>query len=284
LAALDRTAVMAVVNVTPDSFSDGGRWAEPGAAIVHGVELALAGADIVDVGGESTRPGAGRVPERTELERVLPVVEALAGRGIPVSIDTTRAEVATRAVRAGAVIVNDVSGGLADPAMLGAVADLGVVVVLSHWRGPSAIMDGLDHYTDVVAEVRAELGERVDAAVAAGVRPERIVVDPGLGFAKAGAHNWPLLADLGRLAPAGLPVLVGASRKRFLADALEAGGAGEPAGGRARAPLDRDAATVAVTALAAAAGVWAVRVHDPAPNADATRIARAWRAVPKELP
>jgi dihydropteroate synthase len=265
---------MGICNVTPDSFSDGGRWSEPGAAIGHGLELVRHGADLVDVGGESTRPGAGRVSEREEMGRVVPVVAGLAEHGVVVSVDTMRASVAVRAVREGAVIVNDVSGGLGDPEMFATVAGLGVIYVLSHWRGPSTVMDGLDAYTDVVRDVRRELGDRLALAVAAGIDPGRIVIDPGLGFAKAGANNWPLLARLDELASLGHPVLIGASRKRFLAEALGA----EP-GGSAPPPEDRDAATAAVTALVARAGVWAVRVHVPRANADATRIAHSWRAV-----
>ncbi|MDR1151466.1 MAG: dihydropteroate synthase, partial [Bifidobacteriaceae bacterium] len=214
LAHLDRTAVMGICNVTPDSFSDGGRYVEPRAAVAHGLAMVEAGADIIDVGGESTRPGAGRVDSREELARVLPVVEGLVRRGAVVSVDTMRAEVAARAVEAGAVIVNDVSGGLADPAMYAEVARLGVVYILMHWRGHSTVMDRLDRYADVVGEVRAELAERLAAAHAEGIAPARIVLDPGLGFAKTGAHNWPLLGRLNALAGLGHPILVGASRKR----------------------------------------------------------------------
>jgi dihydropteroate synthase len=273
LAGLGRTAVMGICNVTPDSFSDGGSYLEAQAAIDHGLDLIRRGADLVDVGGESTRPGAERIDESVELDRVLPVIAGLAGHGVAVSIDTTRSGVARQAVEAGAVIVNDVSGGLADPAMLPEVARLGVPYILSHWRGHSATMDRLDSYRDVVQEVRDELGQRLGAAVEAGVGPARIVLDPGLGFAKAGANNVPLLAHLEVLQGLGHPVLIGASRKRFLAEALGPGADGSP-----RPPRDRDAATAAVTALVAALGVWAVRVHEPAANADAVRIAHSWRA------
>ncbi|MET0788379.1 MAG: dihydropteroate synthase [Cellulomonas sp.] len=262
---------MGVVNVTPDSFSDGGRWFTPGAAVAHGLELLAQGADLLDVGGESTRPGARRVAVDDELARVLPVVEELVARGAAVSVDTTRAVVAREAVRRGAVIVNDVSGGLADDAMYGVVAETGAVYVAMHWRGHADVMDDLDNYDDVVSDVRRELGERVAALLAAGVREEQVVLDPGLGFAKSGASNWPLLARLPELVADGFPVLVGASRKRFLGHLL-AGPDGEPA-----PPLARDGATAAVSALAAAAGAWCVRVHEVTGSADAVRVAAAWQ-------
>ncbi|HEY0119148.1 MAG TPA: dihydropteroate synthase [Cellulomonas sp.] len=262
---------MGVVNVTPDSFSDGGRWFTPAAALVHGLELLEAGADLLDVGGESTRPGAPRVPVDEELRRVLPVVESLAGRGAAVSVDTTRAQVARRALDAGAVLVNDVSGGLADEQMYAAVADAGVAYVAMHWRGHADVMDHHDVYDDVVSDVRSELADRVAAMRAAGIRDEQVVLDPGLGFAKAGASNWPLLARLPELVADGFPVLVGASRKRFLGHLL-AGPDDEPV-----APLARDDATHAVSTLVAAAGAWAVRVHDVRGSAHAVRVAAAWR-------
>lgn len=271
MAALDRTLVMGVVNVTPDSFSDGGQWFEPAEAVAHGRRLLAQGADILDVGGESTRPGAERVPVEVELERVLPVVEELAGAGAVVSIDTTRPEVAAAAVARGALIVNDVSGGLAEPEMHETVAGLGVVYVAMHWRGHADVMDGLAHYDDVVTDVRRELADRVAALRAAGVADEQIVLDPGLGFAKPGSDNWPLLARLDELVADGFPVLVGASRKRFLGHLL-AGPDGEPA-----PPVARDRATAAVTALVAAAGAWCVRVHEVAGSADAVRVTAAWR-------
>lgn len=271
-AAARRTLVMGVVNVTPDSFSDGGRWFEPGAAVAHGLQLLRDGADVLDVGGESTRPGAARVPVEQERARVLPVVTELVRAGAVVSVDTTRAEVAAAAVDAGAALVNDVSGGLADPAMAGVVAATGVVYVAMHWRGHADVMDALATYDDVVTDVRDELAARVDALVGAGVRPEQVVLDPGLGFAKPGSDNWPLLAHLDALLALGRPVLVGASRKRFLGHLL-AGPDREPA-----PPERRDAATAAVSALAAAAGAWCVRVHDVAPSADAVRVAAAWSA------
>lgn len=267
---LNRSLVMGVVNVTPDSFSDGGRWFTPDAAIEHGRRLVGEGADILDVGGESTRPGAGRVSVDDELARVVPVVEALTSEGAVVSVDTTRAVVAERAVAAGAAIVNDVSGGLADPQMYSTVARLGVVYVLMHWRGPSDVMDSLEDYDDVVVDVRNELSARVDAAVAAGVSRSALVVDPGLGFSKAGSANWPLLARLHEL-DFGLPLLVGASRKRFLGHLLE------DRDGNVASPDQRDHATAAVSALAAAQGAWCLRVHDVRPSVDAARVAAAWR-------
>lgn len=269
---LRRTLVMGVVNVTPDSFSDGGRWFTPGAAVAHGLELLEQGADVLDVGGESTRPGSRRVAVEDELARVLPVIEELVSRGATVSVDTTRAVVARQAVARGAALINDVSGGLADDDMVHAVAETGAVYVAMHWRGHADVMDDLDDYDDVVADVRRELAERVAALRAAGVRDEQVVLDPGLGFAKSGASNWPLLARLPELVADGFPVLVGASRKRFLGHLL-AGPDGEPA-----PPLARDRATAAVTALAAAAGAWCVRVHEVTGSADAVRVAAAWQA------
>lgn len=269
LAEPARCLVMAVLNTTPDSFSDGGRFADADAAIRRGLAEVAAGADLVDVGGESTRPGATRIDVAEELRRVLPVVRELSDAGVAVSIDTMRAEVAEQALAAGAVMVNDVSGGLADPAMLPLVASVQVPVVLMHWRGHSARMMELTQYEDVVADVRRELAARLAAAVAAGVAAERIVLDPGIGFAKEPADNWPLLAQLAQLSELGRPVLVGASRKRFLGDLLA-----DAAGPRPVA--ERDAATGAVSALVAAAGAWCVRVHEARCSADAVRVAAAW--------
>ncbi|PFG35248.1 dihydropteroate synthase [Sanguibacter antarcticus] len=270
LTSLDRTLVMGVVNVTPDSFSDGGRWFEPAAAIEHGLQLVRQGADLVDVGGESTRPGAQRVPLSVELERVVPVVAALSAQGAVVSVDTTRAEVAQQALDAGALVINDVSGGLADPEMAGVVASSGAVYVAMHWRGHADVMDDLEHYDDVVEDVRRELLDRVDALESAGVRRHQIVLDPGLGFSKVGSANWPLLGCLDELVDLGLPVLVGASRKRFLGHLL-AGPDSEPV-----APAERDRATAAVSTLAAASGAWCVRVHDVTGSVDAVRVVQAW--------
>jgi len=272
---------MGVVNVTPDSFSDGGRWFGAEAAIARGRELAAQGADIVDVGGESTRPGAQRIPADEELRRVIPVITGLAAENVPVSVDTMRAEVAAAAVGAGARLVNDVSGGLADPDMPRLVAQAGVPYVVMHWRGHSHQMDERAVYADVVAEVCAELRRRIDAVIAEGVDPSMIVVDPGLGFAKHPEHNWALLANLDRvsgLSGAGhaFPVLVGASRKRFLGRLLAA------PDGTPRSFAGSDDATVAVTALAATAGAWCARVHEVPANCDAVRVAEAWRAAAKE--
>ncbi len=272
LTALDRTLVMGVVNVTPDSFSDGGRWFDTGRAVAHGLDLLAQGADLIDVGGESTRPGAARVGEDEELRRVLPVVRGLVAEGAVVSVDTTRPAVARAAVEAGALVVNDVSGGLADAAMRAVVAQTGVVYVAMHWRGHAQEMDDLAVYADVVADVRDELAQRMAELADAGVRPEQVVLDPGLGFAKPGSDNWPLLAHLDVLAGLGRPLLVGASRKRFLGHLL-AGPDGAPA-----PPEARDAATAAVSALCAAAGVWCVRVHDVPGSADAVRVGAAWLA------
>ncbi|MEU8249807.1 dihydropteroate synthase [Nonomuraea sp. NPDC048916] len=262
---------MGVVNVTPDSFSDGGEWFDEAIAIRHGLDLVAEGADIVDVGGESTRPGAARVPLDEELARVVPVIRALSAEGVTVSVDTMRAEVARAAVAVGAKLVNDVSGGLADPAMPRVVAATGVPYVVMHWRGHSHDMDNRAVYTDVVTEVREELAKRVDLVLAEGVSEDQIVIDPGLGFAKNAAHNWALLAGTSQLAELGYPLLIGASRKRFLGRLL-ADDDGTPR------PFGRsDDATVAVTALAAQAGAWCVRVHQVGPNADAVRVAAAWK-------
>lgn len=265
-----RCAVMGVVNVTPDSFSDGGLWFDPVAAIKHGIDLVATGADIVDVGGESTRPGAPRVDEDEELRRVLPVVRGLAAEGVLVSVDTMRATVAERAVAAGARLVNDVSGGLADPAMVSAVAEAGVPFVVMHWRGQSIDMNNRAVYADTVTEVVDELRRSLDRAVAGGIGLERIIVDPGLGFAKETPHDLVLLNSLARLrAELGRPLLVAASRKRFLGRVL-AGPDGAPPPAR-----ERDAATAAVSAIAAREGAWAVRVHEVRPTADAVRVASA---------
>ncbi|QGG43332.1 dihydropteroate synthase [Aeromicrobium yanjiei] len=261
---------MGVVNVTPDSFSDGGKWLDADTAIRHGLDLVEQGADLVDVGGESTRPGALRIDEDEELRRVLPVIEGLVAEGVVVSVDTMRAAVAQRSLEAGAALINDVSGGRADPRMRAVAAETDAPIVLMHWREHSDVMQQHTSYDDVVADVRAELGQQVDAAIAAGVDPARIVVDPGLGFSKTGEHNWIVLAHLDAFVEMGFPLLVAASRKRFLGDLLSRDGALRPVDGR-------DAATAAVTALAAAAGAWCIRVHDPAPSADAVRVAARLR-------
>lgn len=261
-----RPEVWGVLNVTPDSFSDGGRYLDLGAALAQARRLLAAGADVIDVGGESTRPGAEPVTAIEERERAMPVVRALAEAGIRVSIDTLNAETAVAAVRAGARIVNDVSGGLADPAMLPTVAGLGVDYVAMHWRGRSEVWDAVSDYADVVAEVRDELRSRIDDALAAGIAPGRLWLDPGLGFAKRSDDNWALLRGLPAIVDLGFPVLVGASRKRFLGALLPEG-----------APVEqRDLPTAVVSALCAAAGVRAVRVHDAASTAQALDVWAAW--------
>ncbi|WP_438486670.1 dihydropteroate synthase [Streptomyces sp. S186] len=266
----DRCAVMGVVNVTPDSFSDGGEWFDTELAVKHGLDLVAQGADIVDVGGESTRPGAPRVDEAEELRRVVPVVRELASAGVVVSVDTMRAAVAAQAVEAGARLVNDVSGGLADPAMVPTVADRHVPFVVMHWRGQSIDMNNRAVYADVVREVVDELAVSLERAVAGGVDPERIIVDPGLGFAKEAPHDLALIAQLNRLRALGRPLLVAASRKRFLGRVLAGGEGAAPPPAR-----ERDAATAAVSAIVAREGAWAVRVHEVRASADAVRVARA---------
>jgi dihydropteroate synthase len=261
--------VIGILNVTPDSFSDGGRYTDVDAAVEHGMDLFRDGADIVDIGGESTRPGAQRVDARTETARVVPVIAGLAAAGVPLSIDTTRAEVASAALAAGALAINDVSGGLADPAMATVARDAGCPWILMHWRGHSRDMAQLAVYADVVAEVRAELLARVDAATSAGVDPGQIILDPGLGFAKTAEHNWALTRRLDILVALGFPVLFAASRKTYLGRLL-AGPDGEP-----RAVDRRDDATLATSVLAVAAGAWGVRVHNVRATADALAV---WRA------
>ena len=270
-ARAGRALVMGVVNVTPDSFSDGGRWATTELAVAHGRQLIAQGADLLDVGGESTRPGARRVDPAEEQERVLPVIRELAGSGVVVSVDTIHAATAAAAIEAGAVIVNDVSGGLADPAMAAVLADAGVVYICQHWRGDPRTMDGLTDYGgDVLAGVEAELRARLDHLADAGLADEQVVIDPGLGFAKTHEQSWRLLAATARLREdLRRPVLIGASRKRFLALALPDDVAADP--------LARDAVTAATTALAAAAGAWAVRVHEVPASRDAVRTASLWK-------
>ena len=280
-AAAGRCLVMGVVNVTPDSFSDGGLWFNAAAAVEHGLELIAQGADIVDVGGESTRPGAQRVPVDEELRRIKPVITELVRAGAVVSVDTMRAQVAEWALEAGVSLVNDVSGGLADPYMPRLVGKAGIPYVVMHWRGHSHDMNSRAIYADVVREVHDELAQRIDAVTAEGVDPSMIVLDPGLGFSKnpaawgPDAHNWQLLAGLGELATIGgrdFPVIVGASRKRHLSKLFDTDG------GESRPFPQNDAATAAVTAISAAAGAWCVRVHDVPPNVAAVRVAAAYRA------
>lgn len=288
--------IMGVVNVTADSFSDGGKFLDVDAAVAHAQTLVADGADIVDVGGESTRPGAHRVDVSVEIARVVPVIAALASQGATVSVDTMRAGVAAAAIEAGAQYVNDVSGGRADADMARVVADAGLPWILMHWRplterarnrsGPPDGGEGpygpedfthragqTDAYRDVVGEVSGELLAQVDAAVTAGVDPDRLILDPGLGFAKSAEHNWELLRGLPTLIGLGFPVLVGASRKRFLGSLLAVDAQDRP-------PSGRETATAAVSALAAAAGVWGVRVHDAAASRDAVAVAAAWMGGP----
>ena len=255
--------MMGVLNVTPDSFSDGGRYTSVDDAVAHAADMWAEGADLIDVGGESTRPGADRVEASEEIRRVVPVVESLVAEGIVVSVDTYRAAVAQAALAAGASVINDVSGGLGDPDMGRVARDAGCPWILMHWRGHSRVMQQLTHYEDVVADVRRELLERVDAAEQAGVDPGNLVLDPGLGFAKTAEHNWQLLAHLDALIEINLPVLIGASRKSFLGMLLAR------TGGAPRDVGDREHATVAVTTYAALRGVWGVRVHEVRANVDA---------------
>ena len=275
-----RPLVMGVVNVTPDSFSDGGRFRAADDAVAHGLTMLAEGADLLDIGGESTRPGATRPLVGEELARVIPVITSLAEHGALVSVDTMRAEVAEAALDAGATVVNDVSGGLADPAILRVVAERDAPYVAMHWRGYADTMQQRASYTaqgrgGVVGEVRDELRQRVDDAVAAGVSPDRIAVDPGLGFAKTADHNWLLLKHLSELDALGMPILLGSSRKSFLG-ALLADEAGNP-----RPVLDREDANVALTTLAALAGVWAVRVHEARASVDAVKVVARWLDTPE---
>ncbi len=261
------TGIWGIVNVTTDSFSDGGRFIDPERAVTHGLALRDAGADVLDIGGESTRPGAERVDPAVEQQRVLPVIEELAGRGIAVSVDTLNASTAAAAVRAGARIVNDVSGGLSDPEMRAAVAESGADFAIGHWRGSPSDMYANAEYHRVSREVAGELRERIGEAAAVGIAPSRIIVDPGIGFAKAGAQNWAVLRGLGDVTGLGYRVLIGTSRKRFLATTLGADDASEER---------RDLATAVTSALAVRYDVWAVRVHNVAATRDALAIAHAW--------
>jgi dihydropteroate synthase len=263
---------MGVVNVTDDSFSDGGLFLDRDRAIDHGLALAAAGAAIVDVGGESTRPGATRIDPRVETDRVVPVIKQLAAQGITVSIDTMHADVAAAALQNGARIVNDVSGGRADPNMAPLVAEAEVPWILMHWRSVTAARPhDVPEYADVVADVKAELLASVDAATSAGVDANRLIIDPGLGFAKTAQHNWALLRALPEFVATGIPVLVGASRKRFLGTLL-----GDETG--VRPPDGRETATAVVSALAAMQGAWGVRVHDVRATVDALKVVEAWTA------
>ncbi|WP_152364209.1 dihydropteroate synthase [Microlunatus speluncae] len=266
LPAPGRTTVMGVVNVTPDSFSDGGEWLDPDDAIRHGHELIAEGADLIDVGGESTRPGAVRPSIEEELRRVLPVIRELTAAGAVVSVDTMRAVVAEAAVAAGARMINDVSGGRADPAMLRTVAGLGVAYICMHWRGHSEDMYSRAVYRDVVAEVIIELREQLDQAVAAGIEPGRLIIDPGFGFAKTAEHNWELLRRFDEFDVLGLPLLLGVSRKRFLSRLLADGD-------RLRPARQCDDASMALTVIAARQQrLWGVRVHAVRPHRDAIEV------------
>lgn len=266
LPAPGRTLVMGVVNVTPDSFSDGGEWFDERAAVEHGFQLVADGADIIDVGGESTRPGAVRPDVAEELRRVIPVVRTLAAAGAVVSIDTMRASVARQAMAAGARLINDVSGGRADPAILSLVAETGVAYICMHWRGHSEDMQSRATYDDVVDDVAAELAEQLGACERAGIGADQVVIDPGFGFAKTVTHNWELLERLAELDTLDRPLLIGVSRKAFLG-ALLAGPDGSP-----RPARDRDDATTALTTLLALRGVWAVRVHSVRASRDAVAV------------
>jgi dihydropteroate synthase len=262
----NRTLIMGVLNVTPDSFSDGGRYLDTAAAIEHGMALAEAGADIIDIGGESTRPGALRVSPEEEQARVIPVIGALARNGVTVSVDTMNAATAIFAAESGATYVNDVSGGLADFFMARAVAATGATFIASHWRGQSATMDEQAIYKDAPSDIARELQQRVDALLQEGIDPSRLILDPGLGFAKSEAHNWQMLGRLNELMALGYPLLVGASRKRFLSALLPDDASIE----------ERDNATVAVSVLAANSGAWGVRVHDVARTQAALRVLDSW--------
>jgi dihydropteroate synthase len=267
-----RCLVMGVLNVTPDSFSDGGQWREPDLAIAHGRELLAEGADLIDVGGESTRPGATRPVVAEELDRVLPVVRALAAEGAVISVDTMRAEVADAALEAGAVLINDVSGGLADPEILQVTAARGGAYAAMHWRAHADTMQQQAVYDDVVADVKRELSARVEAALKAGIDERRLAIDPGLGFAKTATHNWALLAHLDELHALGFPLLIGSSRKTFLGRLLA------DDDGTLRPVLEREDATTALSTLSATAGAWCVRVHRVRANLDAVQVAQAWAA------
>lgn len=262
----ERTLIMGILNVTSDSFSDGGEFLDTRAAIEHGLAMAEQGADIIDIGGESTRPGAERISVEEEQYRVIPVLQTLTRSGISVSVDTMNAATAILAAEHGATYINDVSGGLADFFMPKVVAESGAKYIASHWRGHSVDMDNQALYKDAPSDITRELSERVDALLEAGIKPENLILDPGLGFAKNEQHNWEMLGRLDELQALGFPLLIGASRKRFLAALLPEGASME----------DRDAATIAVSVLAARQGVWAVRVHDVARTVGALRVLENW--------
>ena len=260
---MQRTLVLGILNVTPDSFADGGKFLEPAAAIMQGRKLIAEGADIIDVGGESTRPGAERVSAEEELKRVIPVITELLKDGAVVSVDTTRSEVAKAAIRAGATYVNDVSGGLADEKMAQLIAaNPKVQYIVMHWRGESKDMQSKAVYKDVVKEVKDELDDRVSELIKAGVQAEQIILDPGIGFAKEAEHNWEILQNIERFQLLGYPILIGASRKRFLGELINAKNAD-----------DREAASIALTAELARLNIWGVRTHSVKPHRDAIAVA-----------
>ncbi|GAA1925959.1 dihydropteroate synthase [Brevibacterium antiquum] len=265
----ERTKIMGVLNVTPDSFSDGGRYFDHDAAIAHGFDLLRSGADIIDVGGESTRPGSVRVDEAEELRRVVPVIRELAAAGAVISVDTMRAKVAEASLDVGAHIINDVSAGLSDPTMLAVAAETAAPVVLMHWRGYLDRASASFHYDDVVAEVITELKTRIDEATAVGVKHENIILDPGLGFSKNAEHNWQILGALDEFADLEHRLLVAASRKRFLSTLLS------PEDPKLAEESAKDQATAAISALSARAGAWAVRVHEPSTSAIAAKVIHA---------
>jgi len=255
---MPKTQVMGIVNVTSDSFSDGGRWLDVDAAVRHGAELVDAGADMLDIGAESTRPGYQPVAPQTQLARLLPVIKGLTGAGVPLSVDTTSADVAGAVIDAGAAIINDVSGGLGDPAMLPLIAAAGVDYVCQLWTGwPSHAMDATENWT----RTRDQLRQRADACISAGIANNALILDPGLGFGKAAQQNWQILANLKSFTQFGHRLLIGASRKRFLQDVTG------PV-----PPEQRDAAGAAVAAWCAQCGIWAVRVHDPTPHVQAIAV------------
>ena len=265
----ERTKIMGVLNVTPDSFSDGGRYFDHDAAVAHGFDLLRSGADIIDVGGESTRPGSVRVDEAEELRRVVPVIRELAAAGALISIDTMRAKVAEASLDVGAHIINDVSAGLSDPTMLTVAAETAAPVVLMHWRGYLDRASASFHYDDVVAEVITELKTRIDEATAVGVKHENIILDPGLGFSKNAEHNWQILGALDEFADLDHRLLFAASRKRFITTLLS------PEDPKLAEESAKDQATAAISALSARAGAWAVRVHEPSTSAIAAKVIHA---------
>lgn len=270
LGQLDRTLVMGIINVTTDSFSDGGKHLALDDALKKASIMMGEGADIIDIGGESTRPGAERVGEKVERARIIPLLRELVELGVVVSVDTMRASIAEEAISAGAVLINDVSGGLADPVMGEVIAAARVPYIAMHWRGHANHMQSVAHYRQVAHEVRDELAARIDGLLIQGVELEQIIVDPGLGFAKTPSHNWELLRDFKALKDLNRPILIGASRKRFLGELLAAEGVDRSLG-------ERDDATIALTALAAQAGAWGVRVHQVRGNRDAVAVASIWR-------